>query len=74
MTSPQPGDRIVYRGDDKWASYRQGGQRTRWHDSRTEAVRHARRMLNDQGFGRLLVMEWADDGSARYRIVKEHVR
>ncbi len=75
MTSPQPGDRIVYSGGgDKWASYRCGGLKTRWHDSSKEAIRHARRMLNDQGFGRLLIMEQADDDNARYRIVKEQVR
>ena len=66
--------RIVYSAGVKWASYRCGGQKTRWHGSQKEAIRHARRMLNDQGFGRLLIMEQADNDNARYRIVKEHVR
>ena len=74
MTSPQTGDRVVYFSGDKWGSYRIGGQRTLWHGSREEAICHARRMLNDQGFGRLLVMEQAGTGEARFRIVREHAR
>ena len=74
MASPQTGDRVVYPSGEHWASYRIGGQRTLWHGSREEAIRHARRMLSDQGFGRLLIMEQADTGEARFRIVKDHVR
>ena len=32
--------------------------------------RHARRMVNDQGFGRLRTTEQADNDETRYRIVK----
>lgn len=74
MTSPQTGDRVVYFSGDKWASFRIGGHRTLWHGSREEAICHARRMLNDQGFGRLLVMEQGDTGEERFRIVKKHTR
>lgn len=74
MTSPKPGDRIVYFTGDKWLSCRWGGPNVRHHRSRKEAVRHARRMLNDQGSGRLLVMEQTGDDGTRYRIVRSHVR
>ena len=74
MTSPQTGDRVVYFSGEKWASYRIGGRRTLWHGSREEAIRHARRMLSDQGFGRLLVTEQEGTGESRFRMVKEPAR
>lgn len=74
MTAPEFDDRIVYFTDGRWRSWRYGGQRGRFHDSRKEAIAHARRMLDKQGFGRLLEMEQVGEDETRFRILRRHVR
>ena len=72
MTMPEPGDRLVLLSNGKWYSYCEGGHRGKCFPSRKAAFRHARRMLEKPGSGRLLEIVETADGN--YRLVKRHVR